>query len=131
MKSMPFFERNSFVLRQLLQPGWVNRINLSATLSMILSSTANYDVAPSSATLASKLIISSSTSRRNLLESRSNTRRLSPRIQLFQETALVEIVEKAMIDKLFGLRAFGGRNRLREILQGVLHTQHIDVGRFL
>jgi len=131
MKSMPFFERNSFVLRQLLQPGWVNRINLSATLSMIVSSTANYDVAPSNATLASKLIISSSTSRRNLLESRSNTRRLSPRIQLFQETALVEIVEKAMIDKLFGLRAFGGRNRLREILQGVLHTQHIDVGRFL
>jgi hypothetical protein len=128
---MPFFERNSFVLRQLLQPGWVNRINLSATLSMIVSSTDNYDVAPSSATLASKLIISSSRSRRNLLESRSNTRRLSPRIQLFQETALVEIVEKAMIDKLFGLRAFGGRNRLREILQGVLHTQHIDVGRFL
>jgi hypothetical protein len=36
---MPFFERNSFVLRQLLQPGWVNRINLSATLSMIESDT--------------------------------------------------------------------------------------------
>jgi hypothetical protein len=37
MKSMPFFERNSFVLRQLLQPGWVNRTSLSAVFSMVKS----------------------------------------------------------------------------------------------
>jgi hypothetical protein len=34
---MPFFERNSFVLRQLLQPGWVNRTNLSFTISIVES----------------------------------------------------------------------------------------------
>jgi hypothetical protein len=34
MKSMPFFERNSFVLRQLLQPGWVNKTSLSLGFSM-------------------------------------------------------------------------------------------------
>ena len=44
-----FFERNSFVLRQLLQPGWVNRIRLSATLSMIESSTAHHRATPTSA----------------------------------------------------------------------------------
>jgi hypothetical protein len=31
---MPFFERNSFARRQLLQPGWVNKINESETLSI-------------------------------------------------------------------------------------------------
>src|SRR5262245_66598197 len=90
VKSMPFFERNSFVLRQLLQPGWVNRINLSATLSMIESDTVRHPLRH--LVLGPELIISSSKSRRNLLESRSNSRRLGPRIQLFQETALVEIV---------------------------------------
>jgi hypothetical protein len=30
---MPFFERNSFVLRQLLQPGWVNNTNAAISLS--------------------------------------------------------------------------------------------------
>src|SRR6266542_5213001 len=35
---MPFFERNSFVLRQLLQPGWVNKTNLSSMFVMINSS---------------------------------------------------------------------------------------------
>jgi hypothetical protein len=37
-KSMPFFERNSFVLRQLLQPGWTNRRNLSVAISIFMSS---------------------------------------------------------------------------------------------
>src|SRR5262245_13660180 len=44
VKSMPFFERNSFVLRQLLQPGCVNRINLSETLSMIESDTVRHQL---------------------------------------------------------------------------------------
>jgi len=35
---MPFFERNSFVLRQLLQPGWVNKTNLSFVISIVTSS---------------------------------------------------------------------------------------------
>jgi hypothetical protein len=35
--SMPFFERNSFVLRQLLQPGWVNRTNASLVVSIVAS----------------------------------------------------------------------------------------------
>ena len=33
---MPFFERNSFVLRQLLQPGWVKRTKLASTFSIVL-----------------------------------------------------------------------------------------------
>jgi hypothetical protein len=32
---MPLRERNSFVRRQLLQPGWVNKVN--AAMEMILS----------------------------------------------------------------------------------------------
>ncbi len=38
VKSMPFFERNSFVLRQLLQPGWVKSTNLSFVISIVTSS---------------------------------------------------------------------------------------------
>ena len=34
---MPFFERNSFVLRQLLQPGWVNRTNWLFMFSIVMS----------------------------------------------------------------------------------------------
>ena len=33
---MPFFERNSFVLRQLLQPGWVNRTNWLFMFSIVM-----------------------------------------------------------------------------------------------
>jgi hypothetical protein len=43
MKSMPFFERNSFVLRQLLQPGWVKRTNRSVTLVMVFLSVNESD----------------------------------------------------------------------------------------
>lgn len=32
---MPFFERNSFALRQELHPGWVNSTYFSATVSML------------------------------------------------------------------------------------------------
>jgi hypothetical protein len=35
--SMPFFERNSFVRRQLLHPGWVKYMNLSVAISMVVS----------------------------------------------------------------------------------------------
>jgi glutathione S-transferase len=35
---MPFFERNSFVLRQLLHPGWVNSVNFSMTALIFRSS---------------------------------------------------------------------------------------------
>jgi hypothetical protein len=34
LNGMPFFERNSFARRQLLQPGWVNKMNGSETLSI-------------------------------------------------------------------------------------------------
>src|SRR5262245_17183447 len=106
VKSMPFFERNSFVLRQLLQPGWVNRVNLLATLSMIVSSTANHGVPAEIYHLIFQESPQSS-------ESLCNTRHLSPRIQFLKEAALVKVVEKAMIDKLFGFRALRRGNRLR------------------
>jgi hypothetical protein len=35
-KSIPLFERNSFVLRQLLHPGWVKYMYLSVALSIVL-----------------------------------------------------------------------------------------------
>jgi hypothetical protein len=34
---MPFFERNSFVLRQLLHPGWVKSMNGSVTVFIDIS----------------------------------------------------------------------------------------------
>jgi hypothetical protein len=33
---MPFRERNSFVLRQLLQPGWVNSRNRALVFSIVI-----------------------------------------------------------------------------------------------
>src|SRR5262249_27595145 len=127
VKSMPFFERNSFVLRQLLQPGWVNRVNLSATLSMIVSSAANNDVASSAANLNLSSHLPGVAA---IFQKRCDTRSLSPGIQLFKETALVKVVEKAMIDKLLGFRALGSGNRLCQILQCVLHACDIYIGRF-
>jgi hypothetical protein len=54
---MPFFERNSFVLRQLLQPGWVNRTKLSLTVCMIVSREPGQNV--SGARVSSKLAVKS------------------------------------------------------------------------
>jgi hypothetical protein len=53
--STPFFERNSFVLRQLLHPGWVKYKYLSVTTSMVDSPEKKRAVKPAPAQRANIL----------------------------------------------------------------------------